>query len=63
MNAPTVEQLSLAFDRMRPHIQRANAFAAEHFERFPNLKTISLNIGALFVVNLNLTLTWERPTP
>lgn len=42
------------------HLERLSQYARDRFNRFPNLTSISVDIGAMFVIEATVTVTWER---
>lgn len=44
------------------HVSRADEWAQEHFRRFPNVSSITVDIGVAFAVQFSVMVTWNRPT-
>lgn len=47
---------------IRGHIGLADKWAGEHLRMFPNLKMVSINIGANILLQFGVTLIWQRKT-
>lgn len=58
----SVEIFGDRLERTKLYVQRGDSYAQEHFSLFPNLSSISLEIGASFLIDFSLSLTWNRPT-
>jgi exoribonuclease II len=47
--------------RVDAHVSQASLWAEERFRRFPNLTTVSVQLGASFGLSFGVILTWNRP--
>ena len=61
---PKVNNVEAIFDRLEAsdrHLERMASYANERFQRFPNITSITVDIGVAFGVNFQVMVTWGRP--
>lgn len=53
-------ELSDHLGRLEGHIQQANTWAEERLRMFPNLSSVSLQLGVAFGLQFSVILTWSK---
>jgi hypothetical protein len=54
------QEFSAKLEALGDHVAQADRHAREYFRRFPKVKSVSFNLGAMFILQIGLTLTWVR---
>jgi hypothetical protein len=54
----SAEELSAKLETLDGHISILDKHAKEYFRRHPKIKSVSVNLGAMFILQVGLTLTW-----
>jgi hypothetical protein len=53
-------EMAANLDRIGAHVELANAWAQQRFRLFPQIDSISVDLGANFGLLFTVSLTWNR---